>query len=61
MKTAIKIVKAGGRVSNVNYYGSGDTIPIPRLDWGCGMAHKTIIGGLPGGRVGWKDLLIYKI
>ena len=51
MKTAIKIVKAGGRVSNVNYYGSGDTIPIPRLDWGCGMAHKTIIGGLtPGGR-----------
>jgi threonine dehydrogenase-like Zn-dependent dehydrogenase len=51
MNTAVKIVKPGGRVSNVNYYGEGDIIPIPRLDWGCGMAHKTIVGGLtPGGR-----------
>lgn len=51
MKTAIKIVKPGGTVANVNYYGGDDTIPIPRVDWGCGMAHKTIIGGLtPGGR-----------
>ncbi len=51
MRTAVKIVKPGGVVSNVNYYGEGDTIPIPRVDWGCGMAHKTIIGGLtPGGR-----------
>ncbi|MBZ2175084.1 NAD(P)-dependent alcohol dehydrogenase [Schnuerera sp. xch1] len=51
MKTAVKIVKPGGTVSNVNYYGEGDIIPIPRLDWGSGMAHKKIIGGLtPGGK-----------
>lgn len=58
MKTAIKIVKPGGTVSNVNYYGSGDTIPVPRLDWGCGMAHKTIVGGLtPGGRERMERLI----
>src|SRR5699024_10259895 len=58
MKTAIKIVKPGGVVSNVNYYGEGDTIPIPRLDWGSGMAHKKIVGGLtPGGRDRMERLL----
>lgn len=58
MKTAIKIVKPGGTVSNVNYYGEGDIIPVPRLDWGSGMAHKTIIGGLtPGGRYRMERLI----
>lgn len=58
MKTAIKIVKPGGTVSNVNYYGEGDIIPVPRLDWGCGMAHKKIIGGLtPGGRYRMERLI----
>ena len=58
MKTAIKIVKPGGTVSNVNYYGEGDVIPVPRLDWGCGMAHKKIIGGLtPGGRYRMERLI----
>lgn len=63
MKTAIKIVKPGGRVSNVNYFGEGDAIPIPRVEWGCGMAHKAIIGGLtPGGRDRMErliDLVMY--
>ena len=63
MKTAVKIVKPGGIVSNVNYYGEGDVIPIPRLEWGSGMAHKTIIGGLtPGGRDRMErliDLVLY--
>ena len=58
LKTAVKIVKPGGTVSNVNYYGEGDVIPIPRLDWGSGMAHKKIIGGLtPGGRVRMERLI----
>lgn len=58
MKTAIKIVKPGGVVSNINYYGEGDIIPIPRLDWGSGMAHKKIVGGLtPGGRDRMERLL----
>ena len=51
LMTAVKIVKPGGIISNVNYFGEGDTLPIPRLEWGNGMAHKTIVGGLtPGGR-----------
>ncbi len=49
MKTAVKIVKPGGTVSNINYFGSGEYLPIPRIEWGQGMAHKTIKGGLcPG-------------
>lgn len=49
---AVKIVKPGGTVSNVNYYGTGDTLPIPRIEWGSGMAHKDIRGGLTtGGRL----------
>ena len=48
---AISIIKPGGVVANVNYHGSGESLPVPRLAWGCGMAHKTIKGGLcPGGR-----------
>ena len=51
LMTVVKIVKPGGTISNINYFGEGDTIPIPRVEWGSGMAHKTIIGGLtPGGR-----------
>lgn len=55
---AIKMVKPGGVVSNVNYHGSGENLPIPRAEWGCGMAHKTIRGGLcPGGRVRMEMLI----
>lgn len=50
--TAVKMVKPGGIVSNVNYLGEGETVNIPRVDWGVGMGHKTIVGGLtPGGRM----------
>jgi len=55
---AVTIVKPGGVVSNVNYHGKGDFLPIPRLEWGCGMAHKTIVGGLcPGGRLRMEMLI----
>ena len=47
---AVKIVKPGGTVSNVNYYGTGDILPIPRIEWGSGMSHKDIRGGLTTGR-----------
>ena len=58
MKTAVKIVKPGGTISNVNYFGGEDEIPIPRVDWGSGMAHKKIVGGLtPGGRVRMERLI----
>lgn len=48
---AIKMLKPGGKIGNVNYLGEGEYIRIPRADWGNGMGHKTIAGGLmPGGR-----------
>jgi threonine dehydrogenase-like Zn-dependent dehydrogenase len=48
---AVKLVKPGGIVSNINYLGTGGYIKIPRIEWGLGMGHIRIIGGLmPGGR-----------
>ncbi len=48
---AVKILKPGGIIGNVNYLGEGDFVKIPRAEWGVGMGHKTIKGGLtPGGR-----------
>ena len=47
----IKCLKPGGKVGNVNYLASGDYVNIPRVEWGVGMGHKQIVGGLmPGGR-----------
>lgn len=49
---AVRLLKPGGIIANVNYLGEGDYIKIPRSEWGCGMAHKRIVGGLmPGGRL----------
>jgi len=49
---AIRMLKPGGIIGNVNYLGEGDYIKIPRAEWGCGMGHKQIRGGLmPGGRL----------
>lgn len=54
---AIEILKPGGVIGNVNYLGEGDYVKIPRLEWGCGMGHKTIRGGLmPGGRLRMEKL-----
>lgn len=58
MKDAVNMVKPGGNISNVNYFGEGDSIPVPRVEWGNGMAHKTIKGGLtPGGRLRMERLV----
>ena len=51
------MLKPGGRIGNVNYLGSGENVLIPRVEWGCGMGHKTIAGGLmPGGRLRMEKL-----
>jgi threonine dehydrogenase-like Zn-dependent dehydrogenase len=48
---AVRLVRPGGIVSNINYLGSGDYIKVPRVEWGLGMGHIRITGGLmPGGR-----------
>lgn len=54
---AIKCLKPGGKIGNVNYLGSGQYVNIPRVEWGVGMGHKQINGGLmPGGRFRMEKL-----
>ncbi|MFV0527420.1 MAG: NAD(P)-dependent alcohol dehydrogenase [Lachnospiraceae bacterium] len=53
----VKCLKAGGKIGNVNYLGEGTYINIPRVEWGVGMGHKQIVGGLmPGGRLRLEKL-----
>ncbi|MBQ8029695.1 MAG: NAD(P)-dependent alcohol dehydrogenase [Clostridia bacterium] len=55
---AVKMLRPGGKIGNVNYLGDGDYIKIPREAWGCGMGHKQINGGLmPGGSLRSQRLL----
>jgi threonine dehydrogenase-like Zn-dependent dehydrogenase len=57
-ETAVKITKPGGTVSNTGYFGEGEYVHIPRIEWGVGMADKTIATGLcPGGRLRMERLL----
>lgn len=54
---AVRMLKPGGVIGNVNYLGAGDNVKVPRVEWGCGMGHKTIRGGLmPGGRLRMEKL-----
>ena len=54
---AVKCLKPGSKIGNVNYLGSGDYVNIPRVEWGVGMGHKDIRGGLmPGGRLRMEKL-----
>ena len=57
-QNCIKVTKAGGTISNVGYHGEGDFVHLPRVEWGVGMAEKTITTGLcPGGRLRMERLL----
>lgn len=50
-QSAIKATRPGGVISVVGYFGHGDFVSIPRLEWGVGMSDKVIRTGLcPGGR-----------
>lgn len=49
---ATKSIKPGGIISNINYLGSGEFVKIPRVEWGVGMGHIRVVGGLmPAGRM----------
>jgi threonine dehydrogenase-like Zn-dependent dehydrogenase len=57
-QSAIKVTKPGGTISNIGYHGHGDFVAIPRVEWGVGMAEKTIRTALcPGGRLRLERLL----
>ena len=54
---AVSVLRPGGTIGNVNYLGRGEFVKIPRTEWGVGMGHKTIKGGLmPGGRLRMEKL-----
>ncbi|MBE0534560.1 MAG: NAD(P)-dependent alcohol dehydrogenase [Phycisphaerae bacterium] len=50
-EACIRVTRAAGTISSTGYYGKGDYLKIPRIDWGVGMSDKTIRTGLcPGGK-----------
>ena len=54
----VKVTRPGGTISVTGYFGKGDYVMIPRMDWGVGMSDKTIKTGLcPGGRERMRRLL----
>ncbi|WP_031514723.1 NAD(P)-dependent alcohol dehydrogenase [Desulfofalx alkaliphila] len=58
LASAVNMTKPGGTISNINYFGEGEFLPVPRAGWGFGMAHKKINGGLtPGGRVRMEKMI----
>jgi len=49
-ENCFKVTRPGGTISNIGYFGHGDYVKIPRLEWGVGMGEKTIKTLLcPGG------------
>jgi len=47
---AVRLVKPGGIVSNINFYDQAASLTLPLRDWGLGMADKDIRGSFcPGG------------
>jgi len=54
----IKVTRPGGTISNIGYHGDGESVEIPRVEWGVGMSDKTIRTGLcPGGAERMKRLM----
>jgi len=57
-QNCVKVTKPGGTISNIGYHGEGEFVHLPRVEWGVGMAEKTITTGLcPGGRLRMERLL----
>ncbi|MDO5725988.1 MAG: zinc-binding dehydrogenase [Tissierellia bacterium] len=58
LEQALRMTKANGYVSNVNYFDAKDSFNIPARSWGLGMSDITIRGGFcPGGADRIKRLL----
>jgi threonine dehydrogenase-like Zn-dependent dehydrogenase len=54
---AVRMLKPGGSIGNINYLNGNDEVKFNAGAWGVGMAHKTIHGGLmPGGRLRMEKL-----
>lgn len=57
-EACVKCARPGGTISVAGYFGEGEYVNIPRLEWGVGMSDKTIRTGLcPGGSERMKRLI----
>ncbi len=57
-EACIKATRPGGTISVTGYFGEGEYVNIPRMEWGVGMSDKVIRTGLcPGGKERMKRLL----
>ncbi len=57
-EACVKATRPGGVISVAGYFGHGDSVQIPRVEWGVGMSDKVIRTGLcPGGNVRMSRLL----
>ncbi|QDT02154.1 NADP-dependent isopropanol dehydrogenase [Rubripirellula lacrimiformis] len=57
-EACVKATRPGGTISVAGYFGHGDSVDIPRVEWGVGMSDKVIRTGLcPGGNVRMSRLL----
>jgi isopropanol dehydrogenase (NADP+) len=57
-EACIKATRPGGAISVTGYFGDGQYVNIPRIEWGVGLGDKTIRTGLcPGGKVRMQRLL----
>lgn len=55
---AVRMARPTGRITNVNFFDVKDSLSMAAVDWGLGMADKTIRGGFcPGGRVRIEKLM----
>ncbi|WMJ83482.1 NAD(P)-dependent alcohol dehydrogenase [Oscillospiraceae bacterium LTW-04] len=58
LRQAVDMTKAGGYISNVNFFDIKDVLSMPAYSWGLGMANKTIRGGFcPGGALRIQKML----
>ena len=57
-ESCVKATCPGGTISVAGYFGEGEYVNIPRLEWGVGMSEKVIRTGLcPGGSVRMNRLM----
>lgn len=57
-EACVKATRPGGTISVAGYFGHGDSVNIPRIEWGVGMSDKVIRTGLcPGGNERMSRLL----
>jgi len=58
LAAAVRLVRAGGIVANINFYDQAAVLQLPVVDWGLGMADKDIRGSFClGGGVQLQRLL----